>query len=490
MQVLIVVNNPKDWPFAIPSVRVVSARAYLTNDEFSGLRSAKVFNLCRSYRYQAMGYYVSLLAGARGHKPVPTLSTIQELKASEVVRIRSDELDTLVQHSLAKIQSDEFTLSIYFGKNLAQRYDRLSAHLFRLFYAPFLRASFARDRHGRWNLQRISAVSADDIPESHRPFVLDVARDYFTGRRWSTPKPRQLRYELAILFDPKEEEGPSDDRAIGKFVKAAQSVGLNATVINRADYARLGEYDALFIRETTNVNHHTFRFARRAHAEGLVVIDDPDSILLCTNKVYLKELLSRHRVPIPNTLVMHRQNVDQVAATLGFPCILKQPDSAFSEGVVKATDTQSFRALAERLLAKSELVIAQEYLPTQYDWRIGVVDGKPLWAAKYFMAPNHWQIIKHGARARRYGKVEAIGLEEAPAHVVNTAVRAANLIGSGLYGVDVKAVGRRAVIVEINDNPSIDAGYEDRVLKDELYRRIMRVFAERVRARHRTETSP
>ncbi|HEX9620924.1 MAG TPA: RimK family protein [Polyangiaceae bacterium] len=490
MQVLIVVNNPKDWPFAIPGARVISARAYLTSDEFTELRSAKVFNLCRSYRYQAMGYYVSLLAGARGHKPVPALSTIQELKASEVVRIRSDELDALVQHSLAKIQSDEFTLSIYFGKNLAQRYDRLSAHLFRLFYAPFLRASFARDRDGHWNLQRISAVSADDIPENHRPFVLEVAEDYLMGRRWSAPKPRQLRYELAILFDPKEEEGPSDERAIARFVKAAQGAGLSATVITRGDYARLAEYDGLFIRETTNVNHHTFRFARRAHAEGLIVIDDPDSILLCTNKVYLKELLSRHRVPIPTTMVMHRHNVDQVAAALGFPCILKQPDSAFSQGVVKATDSQSFHDLAERLLAKSELVIAQEYLPTDYDWRIGVIDGKPLWAAKYFMAPNHWQIIKQGAHARRYGKVEAVGVEQVPSYVVNTAVRASNLIGNGLYGVDVKAVGRRAVVVEINDNPSIDAGYEDRVLKEELYRCIMGVFAERLRARHRTETSP
>jgi glutathione synthase/RimK-type ligase-like ATP-grasp enzyme len=83
--------------------------------------------------------------------------------------------------------------------------------------------------------------------------------------------------------------------------------------------------------------------------------------------------------------------------------------------------------------------------------------------------------------------VEAVALDAAPGYVVRTAVRAANLIGDGLYGVDVKVVGRRAVVVEVNDNPSLDAGYEDRVLKDELYRRIMQVFAARLAARHRFE---
>lgn len=41
-------------------------------------------------------------------------------------------------------------------------------------------------------------------------------------------------------------------------------------------------------------------------------------------------------------------------------------------------------------------------------------------------------------------------------------------------------MGNRFYLVEINDNPNIDAGVEDRVLKDELYLRLMRVFARRV----------
>jgi hypothetical protein len=75
MNPIIVVNNPKDWRFDIPGVEVVSARSYLTQPTHSERRGVKVFNLCKSYRYQSLGYYVSLLATARGHKPAPRCRT-------------------------------------------------------------------------------------------------------------------------------------------------------------------------------------------------------------------------------------------------------------------------------------------------------------------------------------------------------------------------------------------------------------------------------
>ena len=74
MRILIVTNSPKDWLVQIENVQVVDARSYLTDPSFNALRGVKVFNLCRSYRYQSTGYYVSLLAEARGHKPLPSIT--------------------------------------------------------------------------------------------------------------------------------------------------------------------------------------------------------------------------------------------------------------------------------------------------------------------------------------------------------------------------------------------------------------------------------
>ena len=63
------------------------------------------------------------------------------------------------------------------------------------------------------------------------------------------------------------------------------------------------------------------------------------------------------------------------------------------------------------------------------------------------------------------------------------ATKAANLIGDGLYGVDVKETDGRFAIIEVNDNPNIDAGCEDAILRDDLYRRIMEEFVRRIEAK-------
>ncbi len=482
MAVLIVVEKPELWPWEVPQARMVSARDYLTNPEFIEMKRAKVFNLCRAYGYQSIGYYVSLLAEARGHKPMPSVTTVQDLKQSSLIRIVTEDIEDLVQRGLAPIKSDRFELSIYFGRNLAQRYDRLCQALFNHFPAPLLRAGFVLA--DGWRLNSLRPIALNEIPESHREFVIQQAKSFFARPRISSA-PAKYRYELAILAGSEDVSArPSDDRAVRRFVRAGEKVGMDVTIIDREDYGRIAEFDALFIRETTSVNHHTYRFARRAEAEGMVVIDDPRSIVRCTNKVYQAELFDKHEIQCPKTVVVHRENARQIGAVLGFPCVLKQPDSSFSAGVVKADNEAELTELLGSLLQKSELVVAQEFVRSTFDWRVGVLDGRPLYVCRYHMARGHWQIQKvEKSKRPNYGKVDTWDVDAAPPQVVDLAVRAAKLIGDGLYGVDIKEADGRFLIIEINDNPSIDAGNEDGVLKDELYLRIMRCFRDRLERR-------
>jgi glutathione synthase/RimK-type ligase-like ATP-grasp enzyme len=484
VSILIVVDDPRDWPLGLAGVDVVPARAYLTDPGYGEGRSVKVFNLCRSYRYQSLGYYVSLLAEARGHKPLPRVNTMEDLQSQNLVRLLTEDLDDVVQKSLAPIKSDAFELSIYFGRNVASRHDALSHRLFSLLQAPLLRAHFERKR-GRWQLRSVRAIAASDIPPPHQDFVVEAATAYFAGRRRRTHRRPAPRFDLAILHDPDNPESPSNARALQKFDKAAGDVGLDVEFVTRTDLARLPEFDALFIRDTTFANHYTYRFSRRATAEGLVVIDDPESILRCNNKVYLAELLTRHNIPAPRTLMVHHDNVDQIVPSLGLPCVLKQPDSSFSVGVAKVESEQELLAQVNELLQKSELIVAQEWLPTEFDWRVGILDRRPLFVCRYFMAAGHWQIVKREPGRSGYdeGPVEAVAVAEAPEEVVKIALKAANLIGDGLYGVDIKQVGSRSYVIEVNDNPNVDAGNEDGVLKDALYREIMGSFVRRIEAR-------
>ncbi|MCC5838503.1 MAG: RimK family protein [Opitutales bacterium] len=482
---LLVVDNPDRWPIDVPGVRVVAARTYLSDPAFVENRRFKVLNMCRSYRYQSVGYYVSLLAGARGHRPVPSVSTILDLKSQSIIRSVSADLEDTIRHSLQPLQSDKFTLSIYFARNMAKRHDRLSRALFNLFPAPLLRAHFRREgEDGPWSLINISPIASSDIPEDHRSFVREAATAYFSRPVFARKSRKAYRFDLAILVDPREATPPSNERALRLFEKAAENLGIATELITAEDYGRLSEFDGLFIRRTTSVDNYTYRFARKAEAENLVVIDDPLSILRCGNKVFLAEVLNRHHITTPRTLIIHRDNVAAAPGYLGLPLILKQPDSSFSQGVVKAKDADEYKRLIAELLDDSEMVIGQEFLPTPFDWRVGVLEGKALYVCQYFMARGHWQIYNHDKKGRDFtGNATTLPLDKAPPAIVETAVKAANCFGNGLYGVDLKEVNGRTVVIEVNDNPTVDHGIEDEVLQNQLYEAIMRCFLRRMEAK-------
>lgn len=481
MNALVVVDNPKRWPLRMAGTDVVAARDYLESPQFAGEPGTKVFNLCRSYRYQSAGYYVSLLAEARGHRPLPSVSVMQDLKMSSVVRLASDDLEDLIQESMKGIKSDEFVLSIYFGRNLSPKYERLSLAIFNAFSAPMLRASFERD--GKWRLTGLKAIGVGEVPETHRPFITEQAERYLKRKPSRGKAKKPARFDLAILHDPEEALPPSDAETLEKMCEAGEDLEIDCELITKDAYGRIAEFDGLFIRETTSVNHHTYRFARRAAAVGLYVIDDPVSIVRCSNKVFLAEQLTRHKIAMPTTVTFGRDAAPTVLPRIGLPCVIKKPDSSFSIGVLKVESEAEFERVTNELFETTDLLVAQEFVPTDFDWRVGILGGKPLFVCKYYMAPSHWQILKHEDSGHKFGRVETIPVERAPKDVVRCAIKAANLIGSGLYGVDLKQVRGRAIVMEVNDNPNIDCEVEDRIVGDALYETIMRHFLKGMEAR-------
>ena len=197
----------------------------------------------------------------------------------------------------------------------------------------------------------------------------------------------------------------------------------------------------------------------------------------------LAERLAQAKLPAPRTVILQKESLRLSPASLGieFPCVLKQPDSAFSLGVVKAMDEADFRTKLEGLFEKSDLVIAQRFMASDFDWRIGILDRKPFFACRYYMARGHWQICNWTSKASQlFGRSDTLRVEDAPPAVVQAALKAANLMGNGFYGVDLKEIDGKVVVIEVNDNPSIDSGVEDIVLKDELYQTVIRSLIARI----------
>src|SRR5436853_5996621 len=118
------------------------------------------------------------------------------------------------------------------------------------------------------------------------------------------------------------------------MARSAEKLSIDVEPITRKQLPVLAEYDGLFIRETTSIDNHTYRFARRAAAEGMPVIDDPISMIRCTNKVYLNELMTGNGIAVPPTVIISGPgDLERAADELGYPMVVKIPDSSFSRGV-------------------------------------------------------------------------------------------------------------------------------------------------------------
>src|SRR5829696_3671971 len=135
MRNVIATDHKQEW-FEIPGAVVVTARRYLSEPD-SGLDgSVRMHNLCRTGRYQGRGYYVSLLAEARGQRPLPDVKTVEDLKSEAHVQALSAELEPLVHETLHHDGSDRFELDVYLGKDPAQRHQVLAEKLFASVRAP------------------------------------------------------------------------------------------------------------------------------------------------------------------------------------------------------------------------------------------------------------------------------------------------------------------------------------------------------------------
>lgn len=480
MNKYIVVNDPETWTIASEHVKIISSQDYLTNPEYSQIGKARIFNLCKDYSYQSKGYYVSLLAEARGHLAIPTVKNIVDLGEPKLVKIVSEDFDDLLQQSLKTIKSQEFTLSIYFGQNVATKYKELSAMFFRHFQIPFLRVKF--NFTTRWNIKSIKAISESEIPEEHKESMLVFAEQYFAKKRYDTPRNNTFDYDLAILVQPDDVAPPSNQKALKKFTETAEKMGFYTEIIGPKDLSRLSAFDALLIRQSTEVNNEAYAFARKAQQEDIAIVDYPDAILKCCNKVFMAEALENAGIPTPKTLIVHKDNKSSVLEKTGLPVVLKSPDSTFSFGVKKAETEEEYFEVVNMMLKKSDLVIAQEFSPSDYDWRIGILDGKAFYACRYYMAKGHWQIYNWDAKKKddHYGNADCLPIEKVPQKILKNALKAAKLMGKGLYGIDIKEVDSKALVIEINDNPNIDAGIEDEYYGDQVYIDILTALKNRL----------
>jgi len=271
--------------------------------------------------------------------------------------------------------------------------------------------------------------------------------------------------------------------ALMRYGQVAQRLGHRLDILFRTDLYKVPQYDALFIRALTDPLNTAYVAARWAELHGMRVIDDPDSILICCDKVNMYRRLQRQGVPMPQTAFLNpdeltTQRGEALLSELSNPLVLKAPNSSFSMYVERVTEPEAFVTVGQRFLRRAKRLVVQRFVRSQFDWRVGVLAGEPLYACQYLIPRNRWKIATYtDGGGVVEGSVKGVELDKVNPQLLDVALRAANAIGKGLYGVDIKQLGPEAfVVIEVNDNPTIAAGEEDQKAAH-LYERIVRYLA-------------
>jgi glutathione synthase/RimK-type ligase-like ATP-grasp enzyme len=281
---------------------------------------------------------------------------------------------------------------------------------------------------------------------------------------------------LGVFVDRQTLGNSEQLTALIRLRDSAEEMGHTVYFIFPVEIAKIGKVDGLFIRSRTDPMNISFVAAKMAELRGIPVIDDPASIQICSDKVNMYLHLMQEGVRIPETVFVRKGEVTEKDATdlfreLGSPLILKEPSTSFSLRVEKVHTVPEFLKTAKRFIKLSDWIVAQKFIESNFDWRVGVLDGEPLYACQYIIPQETFKIQATVNGHVVYCAVKSVLLGQVPAPILDTAVQAANAIGGGFYGVDIKDKDGTPYVIEVNDNPSLEAGEDEH--SPGLYRKII-----------------
>jgi len=271
---------------------------------------------------------------------------------------------------------------------------------------------------------------------------------------------------LGIFVDRKTLSNSEQLNALIRCRDTAESMGHGVDFIFPVDIHKIQKMDALFIRARTDPMNVTYVAAKMAEFHHIPVVDDPRSIQICSDKINMYSHLIRKNVALPLTEFVSRdelsvERVTRLFDELGTPLIVKEPSTSFSLRVEKVNTIADFFRVARRFIRLSDWIVVQQFIESMYDWRIGVLSGRLLYACKYTIPSETFKIQASVNGHLVYCGVESVPPGQVPPEVIDIGIAAADAIGKGLYGVDIKNTETGAYVIEVNDNPSIESGEDD-----------------------------
>jgi ribosomal protein S6--L-glutamate ligase len=214
----------------------------------------------------------------------------------------------------------------------------------------------------------------------------------------------------------------------------------------------LSQYDAVLPRIGASITYFGTAVVRQFEQMDVFCANTSASISTSRDKLRSLQILSRHQIGIPKTAFV-RDKKDVMPAIQrvgGAPVIIKLLQGTQGIGVLLAESEQSAEAIIEMLQSQKQNVLIQKFVAESKgrDIRAFVVGDQVVAAMRRVAQGQEFRSNVH-----RGGIAEAITLDEEYCEI---AVRAAQIMGLRVAGVDMLEGKRGPKIMEVNSSPGLE----------------------------------
>ncbi|MEO5626994.1 MAG: 30S ribosomal protein S6--L-glutamate ligase [Dokdonella sp.] len=210
--------------------------------------------------------------------------------------------------------------------------------------------------------------------------------------------------------------------------------------------------DAVVPRIGASITFYGTAVVRQFEMMGVFTPNGSDAILRARDKLRTLQLLAREGIDLPTTVF--GDNPDDTADLLAMlgppPHVIKLNEGAQGQGVLLAEKRSAAQGMIEAFRGLYANFLVQEFIGEAKgaDLRCFVIDGKVV-AAMQRQAPEG----DFRANLHRGGSATAVTLNE---NETETAIRAAQVMGLGIAGVDLLRSRRGPLVLEVNSSPGLE----------------------------------
>ncbi|NND00498.1 MAG: 30S ribosomal protein S6--L-glutamate ligase [Gammaproteobacteria bacterium] len=214
----------------------------------------------------------------------------------------------------------------------------------------------------------------------------------------------------------------------------------------------LSSYDAVLPRIGASVTYYGTAVVRQFQEMDVFCANTAHGIINSRDKLRSLQILSRHHVGIPRTTFVRDKKdiLPSIERVGGAPVVIKLIEGTQGIGVLLAETVQAAESIIELLQSQKQNILIQKFVAESKgkDIRAFVVGDRVIAAMRRVAQGQEFRSNVH-----RGGIAEAVELDE---EYKATAVRAAQILGLRVAGVDMLEGKRGPQIMEVNSSPGLE----------------------------------